>query len=232
MRIVCISDTHGLYDSIAPDSIPDGDVLIHAGDMTNRGELWEFERVNAWMRQLRHTHKLVIAGNHDWGLELDSERAEALLESVTYLRDSHTVIDGVKFYGSPWQPEFCDWAFNMPRGRLLASKWQGIPPDTDVLITHGPPWGKLDRAGRFGRSAQHVGCQDLSARVNTVRPALHVFGHIHEDRGTEIRDGITYANAAICTRKYRPTNPPIVVDLDPITKKVEIISCGWRSHHV
>jgi len=205
MRIVCISDTHGMIGML---DMPRGDVLIHAGDLSSRGRLnEELQKLAAFP----HKHKLVIAGNHDWCFERDI--ADVVIpDGVTYLCDEETIIDGVKFYGSPWQPEFGRWAFNLPRGPALADKWAQIPEDTDVLITHGPPEGILDEV--LYPAGEHVGCADLLERVRIVRPKLHVFGHIHESYGVDFGEDTTFINASICTRKYFPENPPIVFTLN------------------
>jgi len=109
-----------------------------------------------------------------------AKKLGGLLKNATcYLENSGVEIDGVKFWGSPWQPEFFNWAFNLPRGRRLAEIWALIPDDTEVLITHTPPYGILDRVD----SGEHVGCEDLRRALQRVKPKVHVFGHIHEDRG-------------------------------------------------
>lgn len=221
MRIVCISDTHGLVDDLV---LPEGDVLVHAGDMSMQGSDRELILVGEWFAKQPHKHKVVIAGNHDWGFFNDRTLAVSLLkqadfsDSIRYLQDGACTIDGVKFYGSPWQPEFCDWAFNLPRsGAELRDVWDRIPGDTDVLITHGPPKGVLDlvirRMPGGARYKDLTGCELLYKRVQQVRPKVHVFGHIHEGAGQLEKGGVTFVNAATCTRRYKPTNPPIVIDL-------------------
>ena len=112
-------------------------------------------------------------------------------------------------WGSPWQPWFYDWAFNLQRGPEIRAKWDRIPAGVDVLVTHGPPAGILDRVVD-GRS---VGCADLLDAVRRVRPLLHVFGHIHEAYGEVERDGTRFVNASTCTVRYAPVNAPVVVDL-------------------
>ncbi|MDF1816105.1 MAG: hypothetical protein P1V20_28145, partial [Verrucomicrobiales bacterium] len=114
-----------------------------------------------------------------------------------------------KIWGSPWQPEFHDWSFNLPRGSALAEKWALIPEDTDILITHSPPRGILDLCSHGGRE----GCDDLLKRVVELRPALHLFGHIHEAHGKEFHNETNYINASICNLGYRPVNSPFVWDL-------------------
>jgi len=186
--IVAISDTHGYHRSL---DIPDGDILIHAGDVTRRGHLAELAELNAFFAGLPHRHKILIAGNHDWCFEREEAAARRLLTDVTYLQDEAVTVEGLKIYGSPWQPWFLDWAFNLQRGPDLAARWAKIPDDTDVLITHGPPSGIGDRTSGGG----HAGCEDLLRRVRQIAPRLHVFGHIHEARGRWTIDDTAFVNA-------------------------------------
>ena len=187
MRIIAISDTHGLHEALA---IPEGDVLVHAGDVTSHGAVEELVAFNEFLGRLPHRYKLVIAGNHDWCFEQQPELCARLLTNAIYLQDAAITIEGVKFYGSPWQPWFMDWAFNLPRGPELARRWARIPEDTDILITHGPPLGFGDRVG----GEERVGCEDLLRRVREVRPKLHLFGHIHEDGGLWAEGATTFVN--------------------------------------
>ncbi len=209
MRIVLASDTHEQHGSVI---VPDGDVFIHAGDATYRGDLKAISAFGRWVQSLPHKHKLIIAGNHDWGFERQPQAARSVLGDgtcgITYLQDSSVTIDGMLFFGSPWQPWFYDWAFNVRRGPAIAAKWAAIPQKTDVLITHGPPMGVLDFV-----HDEHVGCLDLAKRVLRVRPRVHAFGHIHEGAGVLVRGATTYINASICDGEYKPTNPVRVFDL-------------------
>ncbi len=206
MRIVCLSDTHDLHGDLA---VPDGDLLLHAGDATMSGTPQQIEAFDDWLARQPHRHKVVIAGNHDWGFQRTPARARALLRHATYLEDSLAEVDGLRIWGSPWQPWFYDWAFNLERGPQIAAKWALIPDGIDVLVTHGPPLGILDRTSR----GEAVGCADLLAAIDRVRPRLHVFGHIHEAYGRLERDGCIFVNASNCSERYRPVQPPIVVDL-------------------
>lgn len=199
--LVVISDTHGLHRHLA---VPDGDVLIHCGDWSMRGHLAELRSFNAFLESQPHSHKIVIAGNHDFCFENQPREARMLLTAAHYLQDESLTIEGIKFYGSPWQPWFHDWAFNLARGALIRAKWDLIPPDTAVLITHGPPHSILDRT-YLGES---VGCEELLPRVRELRPALHLFGHIHEDRGCRRENGTLFVNASICDVRYRPLQAP------------------------
>jgi Icc-related predicted phosphoesterase len=208
VRLVCLSDTHGYQDSL---HVPDGDVLLHAGDLTKRGLPDEIRAVDAWLARLPHRHKLVIAGNHDFLFEREPAQARALLTHATYLEDQAVEIDGIRFYGSPFTPEFFEWAFMLPRGEALRAKWASIPDDVDVLITHGPPHGVLDATVR----GEPAGCEALALRVHDIAPRLHLFGHIHEGYGQsdDAATGTHFVNASICTFDYRPKNQPVVYDL-------------------
>jgi Icc-related predicted phosphoesterase len=206
-RLVLLSDTHGLHDEIV---VPEGDVLVHAGDFTIAGTFDEVRRFDRFLAGQPHRSKVVIAGNHDRSFEKEPRQARALIKSALYLEDQAATVAGIRFYGSPWQPWFLDWAFNLPRGDALRIKWAMIPDDTDVLITHGPPRGILDRT----LSGEAVGCADLLARIEAIRPPLHVFGHIHEGAGIREESPTTFVNASTCTAGYEPKNPPIIVDFD------------------
>ena len=204
MRVVCISDTH-LMHMRYPISIPDGDVLIHAGDATFRGTREEVIEFAKWFGALPHKHKIFVAGNHDFGFQDHPEEAVALLpEGCHYLEQSGVEIDGVKFWGSPWQPEFMNWAFNAPPGKLR-EKWREMPHGTHVVVTHSPPHGIGDLVPR----GEHVGCSWLAARLKAIGPAIHVCGHIHCGYGVRTIDGTTYINASVCDEAYVPNNAPV-----------------------
>ncbi|MBS3954998.1 MAG: metallophosphatase domain-containing protein [Methylomicrobium sp.] len=207
MRIVCLSDTHGMTDRI---EIPDGDVLVAAGDICLAGYDSELKLFDEFMLSLPHKTKFLVAGNHDWPIaDGVSFYFKRLIKNVIYLEDRGVEIDGVKFWGSPWQPEFFNWAFNLPRGLPLAQMWSRIPDDTDVLITHTPPYGILDQI----YSGEAVGCEDLLHALERIQPKLHIFGHIHEGYGVMERKGTIFVNASICDAGYEPVNAPIVIDL-------------------
>lgn len=209
-RIVCLSDTHNLHEEI---SVPEGDVLIHAGDATTRGTIAEIASFNRWFARLPHRRKVFVAGNHDWLFETDNNLARSLIDfSIHYLQDSLIEIENLKIYGSPWQPRFFNWAFNLDRGAEMAEKWRLIPNDIDVLITHGPPRGILDQVQRLD-FVENTGCEELMKRVQTIKPKLHIFGHIHCGYGTAERFGTKFINASNCDESYIPSNLPIVFDL-------------------
>lgn len=199
MRLVIISDTHGLHPWL---NMPEGDVLIHAGDWCHGfGSVAEMKRFADWIAEQPYAAKIVIAGNHDFPAQDNEARCRGNFRKrgVHYLRDSGVDIDGVSFWGSPWQPEYGGMAFNLPRGDDLWDKWRRIPKALDVLITHGPPLGILDNATSpddlFGED-RSVGCKQLLRRVRQVKPKLHCFGHIHVSHGREEIDGTCFINAA------------------------------------
>lgn len=221
-RLVCISDTHTRTNF----QVPDGDVLIHSGDATFRGdysEVWDFAR---WYGEFPHEHKIFVAGNHDWGFEKQPEIFRKMMSdnNITYLQDSGMEIRGLIFYGSPWQPEFGGWAFNLSRFEgELTHKWAIIPDDTNVLITHGPPKGILDLTAGYDcmtpsgvdhEPPERVGCWDLTERVRKLKSLrAHIFGHIHHSYGKEVIDGVTYLNSSICNEQYKAVNAPHVIDV-------------------
>ena len=207
MRIVAVADTHLFTDDLV---VPDGDVLVHAGDLCRAGNLDELALAAAWLRSLPHRHKVVVAGNHDWAFARMPHHARALLSDCIYLEDSEATIAGVRFYGSPWQPEFNDWAFNLPRGRALADVWAKIPHNIDVLVTHGPPAGFGDRYGN------RIGCEDLLRRVREVTPRLHLFGHVHQDGGFWQDGGIAFANVTTWECERAPTVIDIGETIEPV----------------
>jgi Icc-related predicted phosphoesterase len=205
VKIVCISDTH-LHHGI---TIPDGDVLVHAGDGSLRGEGTASWR--EWLASLPHPHKVTIAGNHDHPFQRESGFAvRHVPKGVVYLQDSGFELGGVRFWGAPWTllSPGKDGAFYLPRdGSEVRDAWARVPEGTDVLVTHTPPFGVLDRSG-WG---EHLGCRALLRRVEGVRPRLHVFGHIHSDHGQAVRGRTRFVNATICDGERIPSNLPQVV---------------------
>jgi predicted phosphodiesterase len=207
IRIVAISDTHSWYQQL---NVPDADILIHAGDATMSGSVKEIAQFNHWLGTLPHPVKLFCAGNHDLLFERDPYLARSLITNATYLQDGLIKVLGLRIYASPWQPRFFDWAFNLDRGAPIREKWDLIPSLLDILVTHGPPFGILDLTER----GEYAGCEELRAAIGRVRPRVHIFGHIHSGYGMLEHDGIRFVNACVCDERYRPVNPPIVIELD------------------
>lgn len=209
MRLVCLSDTHNRTDGL---DVPAGDLLLHAGDLTGHGKRDEFAHAARWLASLPHRHKVLVAGNHDFLLQDRPAEARALLAAVpglVYLMDEEVELDGVRIYGSPWQPWFYDWAFNLPRdGEELAAVWAKVPTGIDVLLTHSPMHGVVDLTSR----GEPAGCERLRAAMGRIKPRLHVCGHIHEAYGQVVEDGVHHVNASTCDLGYRAVQPPIVVE--------------------
>ncbi|CAI8006337.1 Metallophosphoesterase domain-containing protein 1 [Geodia barretti] len=226
-RFVCISDTHS---HLPKDfQVPAGDVLIHAGDFSNTGLPREIDEFRQFLEGQPHPHKVVIAGNHDLPFDVanygtlwrrfghprqfDSQQLRGLVikaRGVEYLEDSGTAINGISLWGSPWQPEFCDWAFNLPRGQPCQEKWDLIPSSVDVLVTHGPPLGHGDLCS----NGMRAGCVQLLLTIQQrVLPQYHVFGHIHEGYGLTCDGHTTFINCSTCNLTYQPVHPPVVFDV-------------------
>ena len=228
-KITFISDTHTKHDKVN-GFLPGGDILIHAGDLTGRGYLNEIDDFLKWFDKIdNYDTKIFIAGNHDFGFEDNPNQIKSLLteyKTVDYLQDDLLLVgkgdyeDMIKIWGTPWQPEFHNWAFNLPRGEKLKEKWDMIPTNTDILITHGPPHGKLDYVPY---SNMNVGCEELIKRVNEIKPKINVFGHIHEGYGYVFDGNTHFINAAVLNGRYEFQNKPINVLWDKNTNHLQFV---------
>jgi len=208
MKIVCISDTHGQHKQL---KVPDGDILIHCGDFTGRNSYAELPDFLHWLDSQPHKHKILIAGNHDWVCEkmpkMIKETINLFCKSVTYLDNEAAEIEGIKFYGSAVQPEFMNWAFNIPDDRRKIY-WDQIPKNTDVLITHCPPNSILDWCDRDG----HVGDRLLFDRICKLgNLKFNIFGHIHEGYG-EYQGHVRFINCSVLNENYQLVNLPIIFE--------------------
>lgn len=216
MKIVAISDTHCMHRKV---EVPEGDILVHAGDISGRGKWHTFVDFVQWMSEQSHKHKVFILGNHDGYSHGECKKWIADKHpdaNIHLLFEEEVVLEGLKFYGSPWTPEFCNWHFMRPRGKSIARKWDQIPEDVDVLVTHGPPYGHNDVAPPYmSPQPRAVGCLELLKRVVVVKPKVHIFGHIHCGYGVTASDevGTIFVNASTCTEQYEPTNPPQIIRL-------------------
>jgi len=244
-KITFISDTHGKHDQIVtnkslrknglPLDLPGGDILIHAGDFMNSG--WnEMEAIMffKWFDSIdNYDTKIFIAGNHDRWAENNPEEFKGILtgyKTIEYLQDDWMGIyydgpngdmpeENIRIYGSPWQPEFYNWAFNLPRhGEEMKAKWDAIPDNIDILITHGPPYGYLDIPG--GQTTLRVGCEMLRERIDAFKPKIHVFGHIHGSAGYYFNGHTHFINAAVLDERYNYSQLPLTVEWDNITNEI------------
>jgi Icc-related predicted phosphoesterase len=213
-RIVAISDTHGFHRKIM---IPNGDIFVHCGDITRAGEMDTILDFADWLKELPHVMKVIVPGNHDFAFDISSakfnKRAEEALYEVAgvhYLLDSIRVIEGLKFFGSPWVPNLSSWAF-YDRNR---DRFERAPTDIDVLVTHGPPAGVRDGSTSPSGESHHHGSKHLLRYVNRcAQLRLHVFGHVHQGYGIISGESPMFANAATCDEDYKPVNAPIVIEL-------------------
>lgn len=208
MKMVVISDTHDQHQDLI---LPYGDILVHAGDISRGGTKKQVIDFLEWFAEQPHSYKIFIAGNHDFFFE-QADPAEISIiipKDVIYLNDSAVEINGVKFWGSPITPWFHSWAFNRHRGAEIKQHWDLIPDDIDILITHGPPFGILDKTVYGNRT----GCEELLMRVYQVKPKYHIYGHIHEDYGSFIKGGTTFINASVLDDRYEMKNKPKVFEL-------------------
>jgi Icc-related predicted phosphoesterase len=230
MRITLISDTHNKHKQITQD-LPGADVLIHAGDISSMGYEHEIREFCKWFNSLDHyTHKIFIAGNHDWGFQDNPTKVKEMLglyPNIIYLQDDFVIIGDdaqsiVKIYGSPWQPRFMNWAFNADRGEDIQQHWDKIPNDTDILITHGPAFGYLDTV--IGQGIP-LGCEDLVNRIAEIKPKIHVCGHIHSGYGHKVSaDGsVHFFNAAVLGEQYSYMHKPITFDWEKSTNEITFI---------
>jgi Icc-related predicted phosphoesterase len=200
-----ISDTHDLHREV---DVPPCDILIHAGDFTmdsrSAEKLLDFDD---WLAELPPTFRIVVPGNHDFVVE-DSARRQ-LITNATLLVNEGIEIMGLKIWGSPVTPLFGE-AFGVVSDNRRAKLYSKIPDDTDILVTHCPPYGILDQTPG---SDYHAGCQQLLGAVRRVKPMLHVFGHVHGSYGTYSTRDTLFVNAALPGQGYDLSNAPHVFKL-------------------
>jgi len=208
LRFVAISDTHSKHRLV---KLPKGNVLLHAGDVSYKGRKEDVIDFLDWFSKQKFQYKIFIAGNHDFFFERADEKEikETIPSNIIYLNDSGIEIDGIKIWGSPVTPWFFNWAFNRKRGEEIRRHWEVIPPDTTILMTHGPAYGFLDMTG----DEKHTGCQDLLRTLLVIKPKFHVFGHIHESYGSMKRSGIHLINASVVNEAYDLIHKPFVFDV-------------------
>jgi Icc-related predicted phosphoesterase len=238
MKLVLISDTHNRHNHLTSvgmgNILPEGDLLIHSGDLTGVGHKGEVESVFKWFKEVapRYTHGVAfIAGNHDRsfdpkfndGIQKPDwllEKLSSLPSNIHYLENSDITINGVKIWGSPVSPWFHGdrWAFNVHRGADIWEVWDQISNDTDIVVTHGPVAYKLDY---IPSQNVYVGCEQLRVAMDRVKPIIHTTGHIHESYGYEYgSNGVNYFNASICDEYYLPNNKPWEVELNLESREI------------
>lgn len=210
-RIILLSDTHNKHHLLPP--LPEGDILLCAGDVSIRGTRRECKRFLNWMAEQPFEHKVLIAGNHDFYFEeaLPEQLRADMPAGIRYLYDEGMEAAGLRIWGSPIQPTFMHMAFNRERGAAIRKHWEAIPAGIDLLVTHGPAQGILDCT----LEGLHAGCQDLRARIEQIKPRVHVCGHIHEARGHLWHQGTLFVNASNSQREGRaPKHPAMVLQME------------------
>jgi Icc-related predicted phosphoesterase len=218
MKVIAISDTHSKHNRLYQWLEP-ADMIICAGDISTRGYEHEVRNFLDWFSKLPYKYKIFIPGNHDFFFERNSALAKTMIpENVIYLNDSSVVIEGYKIYGSPVTPYFYNWAFNRHRGEQIKKHWDAIDDDTDILVTHGPVFGIHDYiyngSWQPNNPSDNVGCVDLANRVKELKKLkIHICGHIHDQYGDTVVDGVRYINAAFLDDNYAPAHRPVFFEL-------------------
>lgn len=222
MKVCAISDTHNHQYRLAP--LPEANVLIHAGDLTSMGTVVEIVSVMKWFKTIskNYSHIVITPGNHDFLFETDEEMARDIFSEIDNLHiliNEEVIIDGYKFYGSPVTIEFYNWAFNIPKDKMYIY-WNEIPDDTDVLITHQPPYGIGDSVKYIDapgiprkKNMEHLGCKALLDKVREIEPKLHVWGHIHSSSGFYRSGKTQMINASQLDERYQNVYPPYEIEI-------------------
>lgn len=211
MKIVALSDTHGQLPQ--PQTIPDSDILLMPGDICNHtkapGQLhWLDSKFRNWLNKINRP-VFACAGNHDWVFYEQADAVKRLdLPNFYYLQDSRFIYKGISIYGTPWQREFFNWAFNLKEHELV-EKWNMIPDDTDILVCHSPPkfYGDKTPDGDF------IGSETLTWRIGQIKPTLVVFGHCHNGYGVYQSGGTILANVSVLNEAYKLVNPPFFTEI-------------------
>lgn len=218
MKICVISDTHNLHRMV---DVPECDLLIHCGDACGSGSMRELGAFANWFSDLSQAkHKIYVPGNHDIFVQQDTMMAVSFFqEGVRVLIDEAVEIDGVKIYGFPWTPAFCGWAFqandgvrdDSPRYLDMAYYLSNVPEDTDILVTHGPPRGIMDK-NEYGEAC---GSKETRRQYESgkLKPKIHCFGHIHEGYGVMSQWGTAFVNAAMSIDYSTIRRDPITINL-------------------
>ena len=225
INVTLLSDTHTKEKNVLVNG---GDLILHSGDVMNSGYEWEdLYDFLTWFSELPYKMKVFTPGNHDRYIEDKPFDAWKMIrefndKGVVCLIDDYVEFEGLKIYGSPWQPEFYNWAFNLPRnGWEIEQKWKDIPDDTDILLTHGPAWGILDTV--VNRRDFNLGCEMLSKRLETLHPLIHNCGHIHSGYGYVEKNGTHFFNSSVLDERYSHNQKPFDITINLENKQIDII---------
>ena len=227
MKITFLSDTHNRHQQI---KLEGGDILFFTGDfMTTGYSQVEVNNFLEWLKEQPYRYKVCIAGNHDRYCEsFPSYQIKDMFEQyyddgVRYIQDEEIEVEGLKIYGTPYQPYFCNWAFNVQDTNKLSMIFEQIPENLDILLTHCPPFDILDKSHQprpyYDRTGEEpLGSKELSNVLSNLKnpPRYHCFGHIHGDGGKTVTVGeTTYINASVCDEGYKPSNQIITLEIEP-----------------
>lgn len=206
MTVYAISDLHGHLPEI-----PQCDLLILGGDYcVGREPAEQLDFLHGpfrnWLSRIKARYIVGIAGNHDHIFE----ESPGLVDNLPwyYLRDRGLDIEGIKIYGTPWAPKFGKWAF-MKEDEQLALIYSQIPEGLDILITHAPAYGILDKSV-YG---DHCGSRQLRERIREVIPDTVICGHIHESFGIYDDGATRYFNVSHVNKEMDPRNKPVYIPL-------------------
>jgi Icc-related predicted phosphoesterase len=206
---VFISDTHCKHSSLV---LPEGDTIIHCGDVSSIGSITEIKKFSEWFGNLPYENKIMIPGNHDFAFEKYPEESSEIIKekNIICLINQGIEVYGLKIWGSPITPYFRNWAFNRFRGSEIQSYWDRIPDDTDILITHGPPAYLKNLS--FVLGGEDVGCEDLYNTIKKrVKPKISSFGHIHEGYGIHQDEETIFINCSLLNTRYELVNDPFKI---------------------
>ena len=220
IKVCAIADLHGHLPQIEPCQflLLGGDICPHFANPGSRDDVfgqarWLGTVFDDWLNHVPAKHIVATVGNHDFVFEKHLNLVPTLKWHL--LIDRAVTIEGVKFYGSPHQKRFMDWAFNLDEPQLK-EKWRWISDDTDILVLHGPPQGYGDFVPTNAKSpnvGEHVGSVSLLERILKIRPKLTIFGHIHNSHGVYEVDGIKMANVSILDDNYRMVYKPTLFEM-------------------
>ena len=215
-KIIALSDSHNATKRV---EISDGDILVHAGDFSFEGKESEIQDFIEWMKEQPHKHKLWIAGNHERGIEDFPDNAEIVDKETgaTYIHDKVVEVEGLKFFGSNFTPEFNNWAFGLT-DRQSKIFWENAP-EADVVVCHGPPYTILDSVTSEYKHERPLGCKHFLSYIERVKPKVTIFGHIHGSGGMhktiEWDDGSKTEcyNVSVMNEQYQLTNPSTIIEI-------------------
>jgi Icc-related predicted phosphoesterase len=214
LKIVIISDVHCKFNKL---KIPECDILISCGDYSFLGQPHEVKNFHKWFSKQNAKHKISVQGNHEKGVEsafsFSKQIAEEYCPDIIFIDEGLVEIEGLKIWCSAITPFFFNWAWNRYRGEEIKKHWDRIPIDTDILVTHGPPYGILDTV-KTHDPIMNLGCEELTNKIKELEQLkIHCFGHIHDGYGVFDNGTVKFVNASICNEQYKPVNLPIVIDL-------------------